>query len=71
MNTKRDNLIHMRVAARKYGLTVKWLREQAKSGAIPGLVADGQVLFDESILVEYLSELARKGANSESKEAKQ
>lgn len=47
-------LIHVRIAARKYGLPEKWLRDKAKEGAVPALIAGYQVLFDEKILAEWL-----------------
>ena len=62
MESKQNNLIHVRVAARRYGLPSKWLKEQAKAGNIPALVADNQVLFDADILSGWLAERARKGA---------
>ncbi|MEN6384376.1 MAG: glutathione S-transferase N-terminal domain-containing protein [Phycisphaerales bacterium] len=58
---KKENLIHIRIAARRYGLPPKWLREQAKAGKIPALIADNQILFDASILAEWLSKKARQG----------
>ncbi|MCE5185404.1 MAG: glutathione S-transferase domain-containing protein [Planctomycetaceae bacterium] len=61
MKNKENNLIHIRTASRRYGLPAKWLREQAKSGAIPALVADNQVLFDSNILAEWLQERAQTG----------
>jgi len=59
MENKKDKLIHARVAARRYGLPIKWLKEQANKGVIPALVADNQVLFDAEILASRLSDLAR------------
>jgi hypothetical protein len=61
MNTKKKNLIHIRVAARYYGLPTKWLREQAKAGTVPALIADNQVLFDADILADWLAKRAREG----------
>jgi hypothetical protein len=62
MGNQKDNLIHVRTAARQYGLPVKWLKDQAKSGAIPALVAENQVLFDADILAGWLAERARGAA---------
>ena len=62
MNNDKDNLIHVRTAARRYGLPLKWLKEQAISGNIPAVVADNQVLFDADVLLTWLAERARKGA---------
>lgn len=59
MKKSNNNLIHIRTAARKYGLPLKWLKEQAQSGAIPALLADKQVLFDADILANWLSERAK------------
>jgi glutathione S-transferase len=61
MQTEKNNLIHVRIAARRYGLPVKWLKEQAKAGKIPALVADNQVLFDRSILAKWLADHAKGG----------
>ncbi|MBN2512535.1 MAG: glutathione S-transferase domain-containing protein [Sedimentisphaerales bacterium] len=63
MDTNKENLIHYRIAARRYGLPPKWLREQAQAGNIPALIADGQVLFDTAILSEWLAKRAREGSN--------
>jgi glutathione S-transferase len=60
-NTKNKNLIHVTVAARRYGLPVKWLKEQARSGKIPALIAENQVLFDSGILADWLAERAKGG----------
>lgn len=62
MKIDDDNLIHVRVAARRYGLPVKWLKAQAKEGKIPALIAENQVLFDSSVLSRWLADRARKGA---------
>ncbi|HOM76856.1 MAG TPA: hypothetical protein PLE88_10100 [Anaerohalosphaeraceae bacterium] len=56
---KIDNLIHLRAAARRFGLPPKWLKEQAISGAIPALIADNKVLFDLEVLVQWLTKRAR------------
>ena len=61
MKTEKNNLIHIRIAARRYGLPVKWLKEQAKTGKIPALVADNQVLFDSGVLVKWLAGHAKRG----------
>ena len=61
MQTEKSNLIHVRIAARRYGLPVKWLKGQAKAGKIPALVADNQVLFDRSILAKWLADHAKGG----------
>ena len=61
MENKKDNLIHVRVAARRYGLPIKWLKEQAQIGAIPALVAGNQVLFDSDILADWLAQQAKGG----------
>lgn len=60
MENRKENLIHIRVAARRYGLPTKWLRGQAKAGNIPALIADNQVLFDADILADWLAKQARK-----------
>ena len=62
---KKDNLIHVRVAARRYGLPIKWLKEQAKAGKIPALVADNQVLFDSEILSAWLAKRAKGGGDGQ------
>jgi len=59
------HLIHVRLAARRYGLPVKWLREQAKAGNIPALIADNQVLFDANILANWLAQRAKQGGQCE------
>jgi hypothetical protein len=64
MKTQDENLIHVRTAARRYGLPPKWLREQAKAGNIPALIAENQVLFDADILSQWLAKRAREGAAS-------
>jgi glutathione S-transferase len=61
MKNKNENLIHVRVAARKYGLPAKWLKEQAKAGKVPALIAENQVLFDADILSKWLSQRAKGG----------
>lgn len=65
METKKDNLIHASIAARKYGLPLKWLKDQARSGAIPALIADNQILFDHDILANWLTARARGNTASE------
>jgi hypothetical protein len=62
METRKDNLIHVRIAARQYGLPVKWLKEQAIAGNIPALVAENQVLFNADILADWLAKRATQGA---------
>ena len=52
-------LIPINVAAIKYGLPRKWLASEAKAGRLPSLIADGAILFDESVLT---SELARRAS---------
>jgi glutathione S-transferase len=65
METKKENLIHIRVAARLYGLPTKWLRGKAQTGEIPALIADNQVLFDADILADWLARQARKGGGKQ------
>lgn len=65
MEKEIENLIHVRIAARRYGLPVKWLKEQARAGAIPALIAENQVLFDADILAKCLTERARKGGGND------
>ena len=60
MKDQKESLIHVRIAARQYGLPVKWLKDQAKAGTIPALVAENQVLFEAEILKSRLAELASK-----------
>ena len=65
METNKENLIHIRVAARRYGLPTKWLRDKAKAGEVPALIADNQVLFDADILADWLARQARKEGGNE------
>jgi hypothetical protein len=65
METKNENLIHVRTAARLYGLPIKWLKDQAKAGNVPALIAENQVLFNADILSNWLDEQARQGAANE------
>ena len=58
-------LIHVRIAARKYGLPQKWLRDKAKEGAVPALIAGYQVLFDEKILAEWLLKQTKENHRKE------
>jgi len=53
-------LIHVRIAARKYGLPEKWLRDKAKEGAVPALIAGYQIFFDEKILAEWLTKQTKE-----------
>lgn len=66
MVQKNENLIHVRVAARLYGLPIKWLRKQAEEGVIPALIADKQVLFDSKILGHWLENHIKSGLSSRS-----
>lgn len=63
MENKKENLIHVRIAALRYGLPAKWLREQAKTGHIPALIAENQVLFDADILADWLAKRTRQGGD--------
>ena len=64
MENKKPNLINSRyaikssIAARRYGIPEKWLKQQAKSGKIPALITDNAVVFDARILAKFLAKRA-------------
>lgn len=65
MKNENKHLIHVRMAARRYGLPAKWLREQAKAGNIPALIAENQVLFDARVLANWLAQQAKQGGDQQ------
>lgn len=44
--------------ARRYGLTVSWIKAQCKAGTLPHLDAGSRLLFNPVAVAEVLSRLA-------------
>jgi hypothetical protein len=53
-------LLTLRQAARRTGVTQTWLRREAESGRVPCLQADKRLLFDAAALERALGERASK-----------
>ena len=54
-------------AARRFGVTAKWLKAQAQAGHIPCIDADGRYLFDIVAVTRALAGMVRlqeSGANA-------
>lgn len=49
-----SELLHLSVAARRIGVTKKWLKAEATAGRVPCLRAGTSFLFDEATLKESL-----------------
>lgn len=52
-------VLNLPKAARRLGVTAKWLRDQAETGAVPSLKAGRQYLFDWESLQAALAYQAR------------
>ena len=55
-------LLSLHRAARRIGVTSRWLRTEADAGRIPCLRADGRYLYDIDVVTRALS---RRAANGE------
>lgn len=49
-----SELLPLPRAARRVGVPIRWLKDEADSGRIPCLRADSSFLFDEETLIESL-----------------
>jgi hypothetical protein len=63
MDTKKNSLIPLNVAVRRYGLPRTWLVDEARAGRLPCLIAGRAILFDESVLTAELLKRARGTKN--------
>ena len=54
-------LLSLHRAARRIGVTSRWLRTEADAGRIPCLRADGRYLFDIEAVTRALSRRAAHG----------
>ena len=65
MKNSDNKLIHSRIAARRYGIPEKWLKEQAIKGKVSALIAGNSVVFDANVLIDFLTEQAKGGQNEQ------
>ncbi len=56
-----SELLSLARAARRLGLTAKWLRAEADAGRVPCLRAGTRYLFDLAALTEALANRAKNG----------
>ena len=62
-----SELLSLARAARRLGVSSRWLKAEATAGRVPCLRADSRFLFDEAAVTEVLRERAATapiGANS-------
>jgi glutathione S-transferase len=62
-----SELLALARAARRLGVSSRWLKSEATAGRVPCLRADSRFLFDETAVTEVLRERAAAapiGANS-------
>jgi len=57
-NTTKSKPLGILVVSRKFGVPVKWLREEAEAGRIPHLKAGNTLLFNYEAVEECLGKRA-------------
>jgi hypothetical protein len=63
MDITETELLSLGRAARRLGVTARWLRGEAEAGRVPCLRADRRYLFDWRALEAALAERARQGVS--------
>lgn len=59
MTDRSSHLLPLKVAACKFGVPSVWLREEARAGRLPSLLAGNRFLFDPTALEEALLKRAQ------------
>ena len=60
-----SELLSLPRAARRVGVTARWLRDEANAGRVPHLRAGTRYLFDLTTLTQALAERAAKTRRAE------
>ena len=63
-----SELLSLARAARRVGVTARWLKAEAKAGRVPCLQADTRYLFDSVALAQALAERAAQANEAESRQ---
>jgi hypothetical protein len=64
-----SELLSLARAARRVGITARWLRDEAAAGRVPHLRAGTRYLFDLAALTQSLSDRAAQPHDAECRQA--
>lgn len=53
-----SDILTLSRAARRLGVTVRWLRGEAEAGRVPCVIAERRMLFDARVLLQTVSAMA-------------